>query len=327
LVVNSGTAALDMAALLLDIVPGDEVIVPSFTFSSTANAFVLRGATPVFVDVREDTLNLDERLVGEAITARTRAIVVTHYAGTPCDMDPILALAKAHGLAVVEDAAQAYLSRYKGRAAGAIGDLGCLSFHETKNVSCGEGGALIVREEEVSERAFVIRDKGTNRKQFIEGQVDKYTWTDLGSSFVMSEILGALLAKQLEDAQGWTDQRREAWAQYATNLAEAQEAGWITIQVVPDDCVPNAHIFFFRLLDASKRGDLLAALRSRGVGAAFHYVPLHSSPMGMKVGRHCRPLSVSDTAAAQIVRLPLWPGVPADDVSSVVLECLTQVCR
>ncbi len=298
-----------MAAILLDLQPGDEVIMPSFTFVSTANAFVLCGAVPVFVDVRQDTLNLDERLVEAAITSRTKAICVVHYAGVGCDMDAIMALAKAHGLFVVEDAAQAILSTYKNRPLGSIGHLAALSFHETKNVISGEGGALLINDERFIERAEVVRENGTNRSKFFRGQIDKYTWVDIGSSFLPSEIVAAFLAAQLEQAQAITARRLAIWDQYATWAASMQTQSHIRAPIIPADCGHNAHMFYLLLPSLERRTSFIAQLKERGIGAVFHYVPLHSSPAGCRYGRAHGDLAVTSDVSDRLVRLPLWIGL------------------
>ncbi len=318
LLTHSCTAALEMAAILADVGPGDEVIMPSFTFVSTANAFVLRGATPVFVDVRPDTLNLDERLLEAAITPRTRAVAVVHYAGLGCEMDTIMEIAARHGLLVIEDAAQALLSTYHGRALGAIGHLGCLSFHETKNVISGEGGALLVNDARFVERAEIIREKGTNRSQFFRGQVDKYTWVDIGSSYLPSELVGAFLAAQLEHAERITARRLEIWQRYRAALTPLATAGRITLPVAtPEGHVPNGHLFYLLADSLATRQALIAHLKSRGVLSVFHYVPLHSSPAGRRYGRTAGELPVTDDASDRLVRLPLFYGLTDDELTGV----------
>jgi dTDP-4-amino-4,6-dideoxygalactose transaminase len=318
LLTHSCTAALEMAALLLDLEPGDEVIMPSFTFVSTANAFVLRGAVPVFVDIRPDTLNLDEALIEAAITPRTRAICVVHYAGVACEMDPILDIAARHGLAVVEDAAQGVLSSYKGRPLGSIGALGALSFHETKNVISGEGGALLVNDPALVERAEIIREKGTNRSKFFRGQVDKYTWVDVGSSYLPSEILAAFLSAQLDEADAISQRRIDLWNRYHAWAAKHEAAGRLRRPVVPDHCVHNAHMYYLLLRDLEDRTAFIARLKQAGVGAVFHYVPLHSSPAGMRYGRAAGALPVTDSTTDRLVRMPLWVGL--EDRLDQVLE-------
>lgn len=309
LLTHSCTAALEMSALLLDLAPGDEVIMPSFTFVSTANAFVLRGAVPVFVDIRPDTLNLDETLVEAAITPRTKAICVVHYAGVACEMDAIMDIAARHGLAVVEDAAQAIFSTYRERPLGSIGALGALSFHETKNVISGEGGALLVNDEAFVERAEVIREKGTNRSKFFRGQVDKYTWVDVGSSYLPGEIVAAFLAAQFEEAEAITRRRLEIWARYDA-WAEPHEArGAVRRPIIPGHCRHNAHMYYLLLPSLAARQAFIEYLREQGIGAVFHYIPLHSSPAGLRLGRSDGPLPVTDDASDRLVRLPLWVGI------------------
>lgn len=309
LLTHSCTAALEMAALLLDLVPGDEVIMPSFTFVSTANAFVLRGAVPVFVDIRADTLNLDEKLIEAAITSRTRAICVVHYAGVGCEMDAIMAIANRHGLAVVEDAAQGILASYKGRPLGNIGRFGAFSFHETKNVISGEGGALLVNDQNDIERAEIIREKGTNRSQFFRGEVDKYTWVDVGSSFLPSEIVAAFLAAQLEEATAITARRLAIWNRFHAFAETHEQAARVRRPIVPDECVHNAHMYYLLLPDLAARERFLGKLREFDIHAVFHYVPLHSSPAGKQFGRAHGNLAVTDDSSDRLVRLPLWLGI------------------
>ncbi|HET6435861.1 MAG TPA: dTDP-4-amino-4,6-dideoxygalactose transaminase [Xanthomonadaceae bacterium] len=309
LLTHSCTAALEMAALLLDLRPGDEVILPSFTFVSTANAVVLRGAVPVFVDIRRDTLNLDEALVEAAITERTRAIFVVHYAGVACEMDAILEIARRRGIAVVEDAAQGLYATYRGRALGSIGALGALSFHETKNIISGEGGALLVNDPALVERAEIIREKGTNRSKFYRGQVDKYTWVDVGSSYLPGEIIAAFLAAQLEQGEEITRERMRLWEAYHAWAAEFEEAGLVRRPVVPAHCVHNAHMYYLLLPDLQRKMAFIDALKQRGVGAVFHYIPLHSSPAGQRYGRASGALAVTDETSDRLVRLPLWNGL------------------
>jgi dTDP-4-amino-4,6-dideoxygalactose transaminase len=306
LLTHSCTAALEMAALLLDLEPGDEVVMPSFTFVSTANAFVLRGAVPVFVDIREDTLNLDERLIEAAITPRTRAICVVHYAGVACEMDEINAIAAKHGLAVIEDAAQGILSTYRDRPLGTLGALGALSFHETKNVIAGEGGALLVSDPRFAERAEIIREKGTNRSQFFRGQVDKYTWVDVGSSYLPSEILAAFLAAQIEEAETITERRLAIWQRYHEAFADLEAAGRLRRPIVPEHCRHNAHMYYLLLRDLDERTRFIRALKEADIHPVFHYVPLHSAPAGLRFGRAVGDLPVTTHASDRLVRLPLW---------------------
>jgi dTDP-4-amino-4,6-dideoxygalactose transaminase len=309
LLTPSCTAALEMAALLCDLHAGDEVIMPSFTFPSTANAVVLRGATPVFVDVRPDTLNLDEDLVDAAITSRTKAIFVVHYAGVGCEMERIMDGARRHGLKVVEDAAQGILSRYNGRCLGSIGDIGTLSFHETKNVISGEGGAILVNDERLRERAEIIREKGTNRAKFFRAEVDKYTWLDLGSSYLPSELTAAYLLAQLECAQELTRRRKEIWLRYHRAFAELEADGALRRPIVPANCDHNGHIYYLLMPDRSGRMRLIDGLERLGIYAPFHYVPLHSSPAGLHFGRAHGALPVTDRAGECLVRLPTWIGL------------------
>jgi dTDP-4-amino-4,6-dideoxygalactose transaminase len=318
LLTHSCTAALEMMALLLDIQPGDEVILPSFTFVSTANAFVLRGGIPVFVDIRPDTLNLDERLIEAAITPRTRAIVPVHYAGVACEMDTILDIARRHGLRVVEDAAQGVMARYKGRPLGAIGDLGALSFHETKNVISGEGGALLVNDPALASRAEIIREKGTDRGRFFRGEVDKYTWQEVGSSFLPGELTAAFLWAQLEDAESITATRVAAWNRYHQALAPLEAEGALRRPVVPPGCDHNAHMYYVLLGTDTDRQAVLQALKQQGVNAVFHYVPLHSAPAGKRYGRVHGSMAVTDSLSERLVRLPLWVGLTQQQQAEVV---------
>ena len=317
LMTHSCTGALEMAALLADVGPGDEVIMPSFTFSSTANAFVLRGATPVFVDVDRDTLNLDPARVADAVTARTRVVVAVHYGGVGCDMTALGALCRAHGLMLVEDAAQCVGATLDGRALGAIGDLGALSFHETKNVSCGEGGALLVNDERWAQRAEILQEKGTDRQRFARGEVDKYTWVDTGSSFLMSDVTAALLAEQLERVAQITAARLEIWGAYHAALEPLERAGVLRRPVIPAGAGHNAHLYRIMLADLAARDAVIAALAADDIAAYFHYVPLHSAPAGRRFGRAHGPMDVTDGAAEQLLRLPLWVGLTPDDVARV----------
>ncbi|MBN8793563.1 MAG: dTDP-4-amino-4,6-dideoxygalactose transaminase [Stenotrophomonas nitritireducens] len=311
LLTHSCTAALEMAALLLDLRAGDEVIMPSYTFVSTANAFALRGAIPVFVDIREDTLNIDERLIEAAITPRTKAICVVHYAGVACEMDTIMDIAQRHGLAVVEDAAQAIYSKYKGRPLGGIGNYGALSFHETKNLISGEGGALLVRDPHEGLRAEILREKGTNRSQFFRGQVDKYTWVDLGSSYLPSELVAAFLKAQIEEGESINAQRLAIWDRYHTWAEGHERAGRLRRPVVPAECEHNAHMYYLLLTDLEARTEFIARMKNSGIGAVFHYVPLHTSPAGQKLGRAHEELDNTVALSERLVRLPLWVGVDA----------------
>ena len=318
LMTHSCTGALEMAALLSEVGPGDEVIMPSFTFSSTANAFVLRGATPVFVDVDRDTLNLDPARVADAVTQRTRVVVAVHYGGVGCDMAALGELCCAHGLMLVEDAAQCVGATLDGRALGAIGALGALSFHETKNVSCGEGGALLVNDERWAQRAEILQEKGTDRQRFARGEVDKYTWFDSGSSFLMSDVTAALLAEQLERVAQITAARLEIWDAYHVALEPLERAGVLRRPVIPAGAGHNAHLYRIMLADLAARDAVIAALAADDIAAYFHYVPLHSAPAGRRFGRVHGPMDVTDGAAEQLLRLPLWVGMTPADVTRVV---------
>jgi len=317
LLTHSCTGALEMAALLVDVGAGDEVIMPSFTFVSTANAFVLRGATPVFVDVDAVTLNIDPRRAAAALTARTKAIVAVHYGGVGCDMAALSTLAADHGLALIEDAAQGIGATVDGRALGAIGDLGALSFHETKNVSCGEGGALLLNDARWLERAEILQEKGTNRSRFSRGEVDHYTWVDIGSSFLMSDVSAALLAEQLEQLEQITAARLRIWDAYHAALEPLERAGLAQRPRIPAGARHNAHLYRLMLPDRATRDGLIAALAVEGIGAYFHYVPLHSAPAGERFGRVHGPMDVTDAAAGRLVRLPLWVGMTGGDVARV----------
>lgn len=320
LLTHSCTAALDMAAILAGIGPGDEVIMPSYTFVSTANAFVLRGGVPVFVDVRADTLNLDERLVEAALTPRTRAIVPVHYAGVGCEMEPILEIAARRGLTVIEDAAQGLMTEHRGRALGAFGALGALSFHETKNVISGEGGALLVNDARLIERAEIVREKGTNRSRFFRGEVDKYTWVDIGSSYLPGEIIAAFLWAQLEDAESITAQRVALWNRYHERLEACERAGRVRRPVIPPGCRHNAHLYYILLPSLEHRVRLTERLRARGIGAVFHYVPLHSSPAGRRYGRTASAMTNTERAGDCLLRLPLWLGMDPNAADAVAEE-------
>ena len=309
LLTHSCTAALEMAALLADMGAGDEVIMPSYTFVSTANAFALRGAVPVFVDVDATTLNLDANKIAAAITPKTRAICVVHYAGVACDMDTIMALATKHNLLVIEDAAQGIMSRYKGRPLGSIGHMAALSFHETKNIISGEGGALLVNDPALVARAEIIREKGTNRSQFFRGQIDKYTWCDIGSSFLPGEITAAFLWAQMEQAEDITKRRMAIWQRYHDAFAPLATAGKLIRPHVPDTCSHNAHMYYLLLENLDVRTAFIAHLKTRGVQSVFHYIPLHSAPAGLKYARAQGDLSLTDTLSERLVRLPLWIGL------------------
>ena len=309
LLTHSCTAALEMAAILADVGVGDEVIMPSYTFVSTANAFVLRGATPVFVDIRPDTLNIDESLIEAAITPRTKAIVPVHYAGVGCEMDVIMEIARRYHLLVIEDAAQGIMGHYKGRPLGSIGHLGCLSFHETKNLISGEGGALLINDPQLVQRAEIIREKGTNRSQFFRGQVDKYTWCDVGSSFLPGEIIAAFLWAQMEAAEDITRQRLAVWNQYHRAFAAAERAALVQRPRLPGHCQHNAHMYYLLLPDLQRRTQFITALKDQNIGAVFHYVPLHSAPAGIKYARTPAAMLHTDNLAERLVRLPLWVGL------------------
>jgi len=325
LIVHSATAALEMMAILLDLGPGDEVIMPSFTFVSTANAVALRGAVPVFVDIRPDTLNIDENLVEDAVTRRTKAIVAVHYAGVPCEMDVLNDIAERHGLLVVEDAAQALMSAYKGRPAGGLCAAAAISFHETKNLHCGEGGALLVSRSEWLERSLVLRDKGTDRGLFLRGEVDKYSWVDLGSSYGLGELGAAFLWAQLECSEQVLADRRAVWNAYHERFAPLDDIGRLRRPVIPEEVEHNAHLYYVLVRDLAERNRVIEELGRRGVHAIFHYVPLHSAPAGRKLGRTHGELLETDAAADQLVRLPLWYQMPqeaVDRVAAAVAEVL-----
>ena len=317
LLTHSCTAALEMAALLLDLRPGDEVIMPSFTFVSTANAFVLRGATPVFVDVRADTLNLDEALIEQAVTPASRAIVAVHYAGVLCEMEAITSLTAARQLCLIEDAAQALGSRYRGRQAGSFGNLAAVSFHETKNIVSGEGGALLVNDPRFVQRAEIIREKGTDRSRFLKGEVDKYTWVDVGSSYLPSELNAAFLFAQMQEADEITRLRREVWSWYYGRFEALERADAVRRPTVPLGCEHNAHMFYLLVRDPDTRTHVLSYLNANGVNAVFHYVPLHSSAAGSRYGRVAGSMRQTDSASGRLIRLPLWVGMTQDDVDRV----------
>ena len=318
LLTTSCTAALEMTALLADIQPGDEVIMPSFTFSSTANAFVLRGGIPVFVDIRPDTLNIDETLVEAAITPKTRAIVAVHYAGYPCAMEALCAIAQRHGLILIEDAAQAILTQHEGKPLGSWGDFGCLSFHESKNIIAGEGGALLINNPAYIERAEIIREKGTNRSQFLRNETEKYTWVDLGSSYLPSELISAFLYAQLENAPKIIRHRINLARRYHDGMLSLQQAGRITLPERNQFLHGNGHIVYFLVREASERAPLIAYLRQQGIGAAFHYIPLHSAPAGQRFGRASGSLGVTDDISERLVRLPIFYEMTAGDVDRVL---------
>lgn len=315
---TSGSTALDMAAILCDLKPGDEVILPSYTFSSTANSFVLAGATLVFVDIRPDTMNIDEKKIEAAITDKTKVIVPVHYAGVACEMDTIMDIAKKHNLMVVEDAAQGVMSTYKGRALGTIGDFGCFSFHETKNYSMGEGGAILINNEEYIERAEILREKGTNRSKFFRGQVDKYTWVDFGDSYLPSELNAAYLWAQLEVADEINKNRLTTWNRYHDELKQYADSGRIEMPTIPKDCVHNAHMFYIKLKDLSDRTEYIKTMRENEIGCVFHYVPLHSAPAGIKFGRFDGEEVYTTLESERLVRLPMYYGLKEQDQSKVI---------
>lgn len=318
LMTTSGTSALEMAAHLSHIQPGEEVIMPSYTFCSTADAFVLKGAVPVFVDIRPDTMNLDETLLEDAITDKTRAIAAVHYAGVSCEMDTILEIAKRHHLTVVEDAAQGVMSSYKGKALGTLGDFGCYSFHETKNYSMGEGGAILIRDPEKISEAEILREKGTNRSQFFRGQIDKYTWVDYGSSFLPSELNAAYLMAQLDQADEINNARLARWEQYYRLLSPLAAEGRIELPVIPEGCVHNAHMFYIKTGDLEERQALIQALREQGILAVFHYIPLHSSPAGKKFGRFHGEDRYTTRESERLLRLPMYYSLTEENVNDVV---------
>jgi dTDP-4-amino-4,6-dideoxygalactose transaminase len=322
LLTTSGTAAIEMAALLCDVQPGDEVIMPSYTFVSTANAFVLRGAKPVFVDIRRDTLNLDEKLIEQAITPRTKVIVPVHYAGIACEMDAINDIAARHGLRVVEDAAQGVNATYRGGYLGTLGDFGCYSFHETKNFVCGEGGALVTKHAGDRERAEIIREKGTNRSQFFRGQVDKYTWVDVGSSFLPADILAAFLLAQLEHTTSITAKRRRVHEHYERTLQPLVQRGLVTLPWWPEHCGPNYHMFYLVTESLAARTALIEHLQAAGILAVFHYVPLHTSPIGLSMGYRAGMLPMTESISDCLVRLPFYADMTEAELDSVTSEIL-----
>lgn len=318
LLTTSGTQALEMAALLSDIQPGDEVILPSYTFVSTANAFVLRGAKLVFVDIRPDTMNIDEKLIEDAITDKTRAIVPVHYAGVGCEMDTIMDIAKRHNLVVVEDAAQGVNAFYKGRALGSIGDYGCFSFHETKNYSMGEGGAILINRPEQIEDAEIIREKGTDRSRFFRGQVDKYTWVNIGSSFLPSDINAAYLMAQLEMADEINENRLQSWTRYNEGLQDLAQEGVIELPYIPEECTHNAHMFYIKTKDMEERKALISYLKERDIAAVFHYVPLHSAPAGLRFGRFHGEDRYTTKESERLLRLPMYYNLSESDQQKVI---------
>jgi len=309
LLTHSCTAALEMAAILADIKAGDEVIMPSYTFVSTANAFVLRGGIPIFVDIREDTQNIDEKLIEQAITFRTKAIVVVHYAGVACEMDAIMDIASRHNLLVIEDAAQAVMSSYKGRELGSIGHFGCYSFHETKNIISGEGGALLINDPKYVEKAEIIREKGTNRSRFLRGQVDKYTWVGVGSSYLPGEVISAFLWAQMQQAYEITERRLRIWSNYHTQFEQLEIQGRIKRPSLPTDVIQNAHMYYIVLQDQEDRDAFISYMKNKGISCVFHYVPLHDSPQGIECSTVSGNLTNTIRIAQSLVRLPLWLGL------------------
>jgi len=323
LLTNSGTDALEMAAVLADIKEGDEVIMPSYTFVSTANAFVLRGAKIVFVDIRPDTMNIDENLIEDAITPKTKAIVPVHYAGVGCEMDTIMDIAKRHNLKVIEDAAQGVMGFYKGKALGSIGDYGCFSFHETKNYSMGEGGAILINNDADVLRGEIIREKGTNRSQFFRGQVDKYTWMDVGSSFLPSELNAAYLYAQLEIKEKINDDRLRSWNMYHEAFAELEKKGLVERPCIPEECTHNAHMYYLKVADLETRTKLISHLKENGVGSVFHYIPLHSSPAGKNYGRFHGEDKFTTKESERLLRLPMFYSLTEDQTKKVIHNVLT----
>lgn len=318
LLTTSCTHATEMAALLCDIQPGDEIIMPSYTFVSTADAFVLRGAKVVFVDIRPDTMNIDEKKIEAAITKKTKAIVPVHYAGVSCEMDTIMDIARRHNLCVIEDAAQGVMSRYKGKALGTIGDFGCYSFHETKNYSMGEGGALLIKNADMIENAEILREKGTNRSKFFRGQIDKYTWVNYGSSYLPSELNAAYLWAELEEADKVNNNRLASWNHYYEGLSELSEQGKIDLPVVPEGCEHNAHMFYIKAKDLEERTRLISFMKEQGVGCVFHYIPLHSAPAGRKFGRFYGEDVYTTRESERLMRLPMYYGLEAEQIDYVI---------
>ena len=318
LLTHSCTAALEIAAILLNIEPGDEVIMPSFTFVSTANAFVLRGGIPVFVDIRNDTLNIDECLIEAAITKKTKAIIPVHYAGVACEMDVIMEIAKRHNIAVIEDAAQGVLSTYKGRALGSIGDMGVYSFQETKNLTCGEGGALLINDKKFIQRAEIIREKGTDRKRFFRGELDKYTWQDIGSSYLLGEIGAAFLWAQFENAESVIKQRREIWQSYYMLLTPLLKAGKLNLPFEPKECKHNGHLFYILLSNKNQRDQLIDSLKKDNINTVFHYVPLHNSPKGLLNSKASGTLERTQALSERLIRLPIWVGLDSATIKKIV---------
>lgn len=322
LLTTSCTHATEMAAILADIKEGDEVIVPSFTFVSTVNPFVLRGAKIVFIDINPKTMNMDENLIEAAITDKTKAIIPVHYAGVACEMDKIMEIAKKYNLIVIEDAAQGVMSEYKGKALGTIGDYGCFSFHETKNYSMGEGGALLIRDKENIEKAEIIREKGTNRSRFFRGQVDKYTWVDMGSSYLPSELNAAYLYAQLENAQMIYEDRMNSWNKYKEGLQKLEDEGCIELPFIPENCKHNAHMFYIKCKDLSERTKLIEFLKQKDILAVFHYIPLHSAEAGLKFGRFNSEDKYTTKESERLLRLPLYYGLKEDEINYVVSKII-----
>ncbi len=323
LLTTSCTHATELAALLADIQPGDEVIMPAYTFVSTADAFVLRGAIPVFVDIRPDTMNIDEKKIEHAITDKTKAIVPVHYAGVACEMDTIMDIAKRHNLIVIEDAAQGIMSTYKGKALGTIGNFGALSFHETKNYSMGEGGALLIRDDKDVEDAEIIREKGTNRSKFYRGQIDKYTWVNQGSSYLPSDMNAAYLYAQLEVADKINNERLDNWNRYYAGLKELKDAGKIDLPVIPEGCVHNAHMFYIKAANIEERSALIAFLKEKGIMCVFHYIPLHTAPAGIKYGRFDGEDEYTTRESERLARLPMYYGLKPEQVD-MICECVKE---
>ena len=317
LLTTSCTHATELAALLAGVKEGDEVIMPSFTFVSTADAFVLRGATPVFVDIRPDTMNIDEKKIEAAITEKTVGIVPVHYAGVSCEMDTIMEIAKKHNLWVIEDAAQGIMATYKGKALGTIGDFGCFSFHETKNYSMGEGGALLIQDKKYVEEAEILREKGTNRSKFFRGQIDKYTWVNYGSSYLPSDMNAAYLWAQLEMADEMNEKRLQCWERYYTNLKPLEEAGKIELPVIPKECVHNAHMFYIKTKDLEERTRFLEFMKNQGIWAVFHYIPLHSAPAGLKFGRFHGEDEYTTKESERLARLPMFYALTIEEVDYI----------
>ena len=322
LLTTSGTTALEMATLLCDLHEGDEVILPSYTFSSTATSVVLTGAKLVFVDIRPDTMNIDETKIEDAITDKTKAIIVVHYAGVACEMDTIMEIAKSHNLKVIEDAAQGVMSTYKGRYLGTIGDFGCYSFHETKNYSMGEGGALVINNPEYNEKAEILREKGTNRAKFFRGQVDKYTWVDYGSSYLPSDLNAAYLWAQLEKADEINANRLQSWNRYNEAFKKLEEEGKLELPTIPDECVHNAHMYYVKLKDLDERTDFLSYMRENDIYSVFHYIPLHSAPAGIKFGEFRGKDQYTTLESERLARLPMYYGVSEEDLSYVIKKVI-----